>query len=104
MNPPLHGVRVVEFEGLGPAPLAGRMLADMGAQVTLITRPQQGAVVERMGAGQDNPLRRGKTVRELDLKQPAARDEALALVAGADALIEGLRPFVMERLGLGPAI
>ena len=106
MNPPLHGVRVVEFEGLGPAPLAGRMLADMGAQVTLVTRPQQGTVVERMGAAQDNPLRRGKTVLELDLKQPAARDEALALalVAGADALIEGLRPGVMERLGLGPAI
>jgi alpha-methylacyl-CoA racemase len=101
MNPPLQGIHVVEFEGLGPAPLAGRMLADMGAQVTLVARPQQGAVVERMGA--DDPLRRGKTVLELDLKQAAARDEALALVAGADALIEGLRPGVMERLGLGPA-
>lgn len=103
MKPPLTGVRVVEFEGIGPGPLAGRMLADMGAAVTVIARPQKGAVSERLGGDADNPLRRGKTVVPLDLKQPAAVAEAMQLVARADALIEGNRPGVMERLGLGPA-
>ncbi len=103
MNPPLTGIRIVEFEGIGPGPLAGRMLADMGAQVTVIARPQKSAVSEKLGGAGDNPLRRGKTVVLLDLKQADARAEAMALVAGADALIEGNRPGVMERLGLGPA-
>lgn len=103
MTPPLTGVRIVEFEGIGPGPLAGRMLADMGAEVTVIARPQQGAVAAQLGGTGDNPLRRGKTVVLLDLKQDGARAEAMALVAHADALIEGNRPGVMERLGLGPA-
>ena len=103
MIPPLTGIRVVEFEGIGPGPLAGRMLADMGAEVTAIARPQKGAVNERLGGKGESPLRRGKRVVVLDLKQPAAVAEAMALVAGADALIEGNRPGVMERLGLGPA-
>ncbi len=103
MKPPLAGVRIVEFEGIGPGPLAGRMLADMGAEVTVIARPQKGAVSEKLGGGGENPLRRGKTVVLLDLKQADAKAEAMALVAGADALIEGNRPGVMERLGLGPA-
>ncbi|MCB1988682.1 MAG: CoA transferase, partial [Burkholderiaceae bacterium] len=102
MTPPLSGIRIVEFEGIGPGPLAARMLADMGATVTVIARPQQGAVAAQLGGSGDNPLRRGKTVVLLDLKQDAARAEALALVAQADALIEGNRPGVMERLGLGP--
>ena len=103
MTPPLTGVRVVEFEGIGPGPLAGRMLADMGADVTVISRPQKGAVTEQLGGCGDNPLRRGKTVVLLDLKQSESRAEAMARVVGADALIEGNRPGVMERLGLGPA-
>jgi len=103
MIPPLTGIRVVEFEGIGPGPLAGRMLADMGAEVTVIARPQKGAVNERLGGKSESPLRRGKRVVVLDLKQPAAVAEAMALVAGADPLIEGNRPGVMERLGLGPA-
>ncbi len=103
VHAPLTGVRIVEFEGIGPGPLAARMLADMGAEVTVIARPQQGAVAAQLGGGGDNPLRRGKTVVLLDLKQEAGRAEALALVAQADALIEGNRPGVMERLGLGPA-
>jgi len=103
MIPPLTGIRVVEFEGIGPGPLAGRMLADMGAEVTVIARPQKGAVNERLGGKSESPLRRGKRVVVLDLKQPAAVAEAMALVARADALIEGNRPGVMERLGLGPA-
>jgi alpha-methylacyl-CoA racemase len=103
MNPPLTGVRIIEFEGIGPGPLAGRMLADMGAEVTVIARPRQGAVTERLGGPDDNPLRRGKTVVLLDLKEATAVAQAMTLVAGADALIEGNRPGVMERLGLGPA-
>ena len=103
MTPPLSGIRIVEFEGIGPGPLAARMLADMGAEVTVIARPQQGAVAAQLGGSGDNPLRRGKTVVLLDLKQEVARTESLALVAQADALIEGNRPGVMERLKLGPA-
>ncbi len=100
---PLHGVRVVEFEGIGPGPLAGRILADMGADVTAVCRPVAGAVAERLGAANGNPLRQGKKVVVLDLKQPAGLAQALDLVAGADALVEGNRPGVMEKLGLGPA-
>lgn len=103
LGSPLAGVRVIEFEGIGPGPLAGRMLADMGAQVTVIARLQQGAVAAQLGGGGDNPMQRGKTVVRMDLKNEASRQEALALVAQADALIEGNRPGVMERLGLGPA-
>lgn len=99
---PLTGVRIVEFEGIGPGPLAAYMLADMGAEVTVISRLQQGAIAAQLGGGGDNPLQRGKTVLRLDLKQEAARHQAMALVAQADGLIEGNRPGVMERLGLGP--
>lgn len=103
LNAPLAGVRVIEFEGIGPGPLAARMLADLGAQVTVIARPQQGVVAAQLGGSGDNPMHDGKTVIRMDLKQEASRLEALALVAQADALIEGNRPGVMERLGLGPA-
>jgi alpha-methylacyl-CoA racemase len=103
MNPPLLGVRIVEFEGIGPGPLAGRMLADMGAEVTLIARPQGSSVMQRLADTPDNPLRAGKQVVVLDLKTAQGLTQALDLVAGADALIEGNRPGVMERLGLGPA-
>ena len=103
MKPPLSGIRIVEFEGIGPGPLCGRMLADMGAEVTVIARPHKGAVNEQLGGKGEDPLRRGKRVVRLDLKQPAALAEAMALVAECDALIEGNRPGVMERLGLGPA-
>lgn len=100
---PLAGVRIIEFEGIGPGPLAARMLADMGADVTVIARMQPGAVAAQLGGAGANPMHRGKTVVPMDLKQQADRQEALALVAQADALIEGNRPGVMERLGLGPA-
>ena len=102
LHAPLAGVRIVEFEGIGPGPLAARMLADMGAEVTVIVRPQQSAIAAQLGGG-DNPLQGGKTVVPLDLKQEAARAEAMALIAQVDGLIEGNRPGVMERLGLGPA-
>jgi len=103
MKAPLAGVRIVEFEGIGPGPLAAMMLADMGADVTVIARPQTGAVNARLAGAGENPLRRGKTIVALDLKDPHAKAQAMALVAQADALIEGNRPGVMERLGLGPA-
>ena len=103
MNPPLTGIRVVEFEGIGPGPLAGRMLADMGAEVTVIVRPGATLLTREPGAPDDNPLRHGKTMVALDLKQASDLARAMALVAAADALIECNRPGVMERLGLGPA-
>jgi alpha-methylacyl-CoA racemase len=100
---PLQSLRVVEFEGIGPGPLAGLMLAGLGAHVTVIVRPGGGSVQQALGGG-SQPLRRGKQAMTLDLKQPAGVAQALALVDDADALIEGNRPGVMERLGLGPQV
>ncbi len=91
----LSGVRVVEFEGLGPGPFCGMLFADLGAEVILIERPGSAA-----GAG--TIFRRGKRSIALDLKHAAGRNAALKIAARADALIEGMRPGVMERLGLGP--
>jgi alpha-methylacyl-CoA racemase len=100
---PLKGLKLVEFEGLGPGPLAGHMLAQAGAEVTLIARPTANAVSAQLGAG-STPLRDGKQLVLLDLKNAADLARALELVAAADALIEGNRPGVMERLGLGPDV
>lgn len=96
----LSGIKVIEFEGLGPGPFAAMMLADLGAEVTVIQRP--GPPNATMGA--HNMLDRGKRAAVLDLKSPEGLAAAKALVNEADALIEGLRPGVMERLGLGPEI
>ena len=98
---PLAGLNVVEFEGLGPGPLAGCMLAQSGADVTLISRPGGNPMSAQLG-GADNPLRRGKRVLVIDLKSAEGVAQALALIEAADALIEGNRPGVMERLGLSP--
>ncbi len=100
---PLKGLKIVEFEGLGPGPLAGHMLAQAGAEITLIARPTANAVSAQLGAG-STPLRDGKQLVLLDLKKPADLARALDLVAASDALIEGNRPGVMERLGLGPDV
>jgi alpha-methylacyl-CoA racemase len=94
---PLAGLVVIEMSGLGPCPMAGMMLADLGASVTVIERP--GGQVLDTGMGLD----RGKQRACLDLKTPAGLAEARRLIEAADALIEGFRPGVMERLGLGPA-
>jgi alpha-methylacyl-CoA racemase len=91
---PLSSIRVVEFAGLGPGPFAAMMLADMGAEVIRIDRAGAGA-----GFGF---LERDREIRALDLKSPAGIAAALELLASADVLIEGYRPGVMERLGLGP--
>lgn len=93
---PLAGLRVVEMAGLGPCPLAGMLLADHGAHVTVIERP--GGQVLDTGTALD----RGKQRTCLDLKTAGGLAEARTLIEGADALIEGFRPGVMERLGLGP--
>lgn len=102
MYQPLDGVHIVEFEGIGPTPLAGRILLGMGAKVTLIARPSKGAVLAQFGIGQEDELHRGKHRVVLDLKRPEDRERAMELVAQADALIEGNRPGVMERLGFSP--
>lgn len=94
---PLHGLRVIEMAGLGPCPLAGMLLADHGADVLVIDRP--GGQVLDTGTGLD----RGKRRVCLDLKTAEGRAQARELIEGADAVIEGFRPGVMERLGLGPA-
>lgn len=94
---PLSGLRIVEFAGIGPAPFAGLVLADFGAEVTVVERP---GGETRLGGGAT--LNRGKTVVQADLKSTAGLARVREIVAGADALIEGFRPGVMERLGLGP--
>jgi len=100
---PLQGLKVIEFEGIGPGPLAGRMLADLGAEVVAVVRPNKAKLGDPDRPLSEGPLRRGKQIVPLDLKRPEAVAEALTLIETADALIEGNRPGVMERLGLGPA-
>jgi len=95
---PLRGVRVVEFAGIGPGPFASMLLSDMGADVVSIARPNQGKRDVR------DFVNRGRRVIELDLKNPADIAKALDLIGAADVLIEGFRPQVMERLGLGPDV
>ena len=100
---PLAGIRIVEFTGIGPAPMAAMMLADMGATVLRIDR----TAVADLGipmAEEHEFTHRSRAVLRLDLKQPDAIAAALKLIDGADALIEGFRPGVMERLGLGPDV
>jgi alpha-methylacyl-CoA racemase len=98
---PLAGIKVLEFEAIGPAPFAGMLLADMGADVLLVDRAEESGLGLKRARSQDVMLR-GKRSVTLDLKSPAAKDAALELISCADALIEGFRPGVMERLGLGP--
>ncbi len=98
---PLHGTRVIEFAGIGPAPFCCMLLADMGAEVVRIDRQGQGAASALFDPAK-NILNRGRRALALDLKQAGDVDIALRLVERADVLIEGFRPGVMERLGLGP--
>ena len=97
---PLAGLRIVEIAGLGPTPFTAMLLADMGADVIRITRP--GNLPHVLGLARD-VLDRGRDVLPLDLKSPEGQAAARALINRADAMIEGMRPGVMERLGLGPA-
>jgi alpha-methylacyl-CoA racemase len=98
---PLAGVRVLEFEAIGPGPFCAMMLADMGADVLLVDRvadPRLGFERER----RHDVMLRGRRSVTLDIKAPQGVAVALALAAKADVLIEGFRPGVMERAGLGP--
>ena len=101
MSGPLAGLKVVELAGIGPGPMCAMLLADLGATVIRVDRKQP------VAQGIERPLRfntllRNRGIVALDLKLPAAIDAVLDLVEGADALIEGFRPGVTERLGLGP--
>ena len=97
----LNGIRIIEIEGLGPGPFAAMLLADLGADVITIHRKGQVAVP---GMPEESILDRGKRSIDLNLKEAADLDTAKRLIASADALIEGFRPGVMEKLGLGPDI
>lgn len=103
---PLQGIKIIEFAALGPAPMGTMLLADLGAEVLRIER--QAGAGSRPTAELFDPaldiLNRNRRVVALDLKRPEAIETVLRLVEGADALIEGFRPGVMERLGLGPEV
>ena len=97
---PLEGVQVVEIAGLGPGPFCGMLLADLGADVVMVERTQAGNAVTDVGPAAI--YNRGKRSIAIDLKNARGSETVLRLVAKADALIEGMRPGVMERLGLSP--
>ncbi|MFM0340808.1 CaiB/BaiF CoA transferase family protein [Paraburkholderia fungorum] len=99
----LDGIRVVEIAGIGPGPFCGMLLADMGAEVILIERADanDGGMLD---LGKSAIVNRGKQSIALNLKDARAIDAVLRLIEGSDALLEGMRPGVMERLGLGPQI
>ena len=98
---PLRGIRIVEMAGIGPAPFAAMILADMGAEVIRIDRPTpSGNGIVR--APRFDLVARGRRTVTLDLKHPEGVACALDLIAASDGLVEGFRPGVMERLGLGP--
>src|SRR3954469_22760250 len=101
MAGPLAGIKVLELESIGPSPFAGMLLADMGADVLVIDRPEGTDLGLKRERWYD-VLMRGKRSVTLDLKKKDGVAAALELVGKADALIEGMRPGVMERLGLGP--
>ncbi len=99
---PLRGFRIVEIAGIGPGQFCGMLLADMGADVLRVVRPDSSADGIAIPA-KANLMNRGRTVLAADLKTDDGRAMVLGLCRHADALFEGFRPGVMERLGLGPA-
>ncbi|TDP97113.1 CaiB/BaiF CoA transferase family protein [Labedaea rhizosphaerae] len=98
-NGPLAGIKVVELAGLAPAPFAGTVLADLGADVIRVDRAKPGADVLTFP---NDPLTRSRRWIGVDVKAPEGLELVLRLVDGADVLIEGYRPGVAERMGLGP--
>ncbi|MEX0976399.1 MAG: CaiB/BaiF CoA-transferase family protein [Woeseia sp.] len=100
----MAGTKVIEAGGIGPVPFCGMLLADLGAEVILIERRglDTGSPQERGGTRNSEIVHRGKKSIGIDLKTPRGADAALQIIAQADAVIEGFRPGVMERLGLGP--
>jgi alpha-methylacyl-CoA racemase len=100
MSGPLSGVRIIEIAGIGPGPFAAMMLADMGAEVVRVDRAQ--AVTGDFSKANLEILNRGRRSIGVDLKQPEGVETVMRLVEQADALIEGFRPGVAERLNIGP--
>ncbi len=98
---PLTGVRIVEFDGLGPVTFAGMVLADLGADVIRLTRADGASAFGDVGGA---VLHRGRAAVPVDLKSESDRDVVLDLIRRADGVIEGFRPGVLERLGLGPDV
>ena len=101
MAGPLAGLQVVELGGIGPVPHAGMMLADLGARVRRVERPVTGT---ELGPAERDVLLRGRIRLPADLKSDAGRDAVLAAVDEADVLLDGFRPGVAERLGVGPDV
>jgi alpha-methylacyl-CoA racemase len=101
---PLRGVKVLEFAGIGPGPFCGMLLSDMGADVLRIDRMKDAGFGLAPADPKYDVMSRGRRSLALDLKQPQSIELTLSLVGKADALIEGFRPGVMERLGLGPKV
>lgn len=97
---PLAGLRVLEVAGIGPGPFCGMLLADLGADVVVVERVE----AQAQGRGPQAIFNRGKRSVVVDLKKPEGVEAVLSLAAQCDALIEGMRPGVMERLGLGPEV
>ena len=97
---PLRGIRVIEVSGIGPGPFGAMVLADLGAEVIAVDRPP--ALPAPPGNARYDVLRRGRRAVAVDLKHERGAEVVLRLVAGADALVEGFRPGVAERLGIGP--
>ncbi|WP_136476281.1 CaiB/BaiF CoA-transferase family protein [Pseudomonas sp. DG56-2] len=101
MSGPLAGLKVVEMAGLGPAPFCAMMLADMGAEVIRIEKPVKAEATDNSRV---QVLNRGRRSLAIDMRAEGATDTVLELIAKADILIEGFRPGVMERMGLGPDV
>ena len=97
---PLDGVKVIEIQGIGPGPHCGMMLADMGADIIRVDRSSAAGKPAQVS----DVLARGRRSIAVDLKNPDGVETVLKLIDGADVLIEGFRPGVMERLGLGPDV
>ncbi|MDP6181682.1 MAG: CaiB/BaiF CoA-transferase family protein, partial [SAR86 cluster bacterium] len=96
---PLKGLKIVEMAGIGPGPFCGMVLADLGAEIIRVDR------ASALGGGtREEPANRGKKSIAVDLKSPEGVEVVLKLVENSDAIFEGFRPGVMERLGLGPDI
>ncbi|MGE4238811.1 CaiB/BaiF CoA transferase family protein [Ramlibacter sp.] len=100
---PLRGIKIVELAGIGPGPVAAMFLADLGATIIRVDRKEPSGLGVEKPVQFDIGLRNRKSIR-VDLKDPKGLALVLDLIAGADALIEGFRPGVMERLGLGPDV
>lgn len=106
MPGPLRGFKVIEIASIGPGPFCAMMMADMGAEVIRVERKQAALASkeEQQQPPMFDPSLRNRRSLAIDLKNPAGTEAVLSLIEGADALIEGFRPGVMERLGLGPDV